>query len=1373
MTEERHTKTFTAHPGSKLWLVKLATLENSEKKTQSPNEDNVSEAQTIPPDLAHQLNALNQLQAKYDRALHQLDTLRRQLYEDWYRYMLLAYPSDDEALNYEDIRQSPDVDHIIAYIKELDIKPLQQLMENTGFVNSYDNHSKPIVVSPPTGTKASTPSLSSTDRWHCDWSLQVTGSVQSLANELKGAITQLCTNLNAHNQAQAVPNHKNQWSLNHTVGPRFWSPNEPVVLLSHLTPSDRHGQDDRFTDDKRLICPLVSNIVFPPPDLQASQADNISLVAEIEQAKSDLRKAIDPLLSPHYRQKRSSQAHPFLLEWQANLASVRPTAYRQNPDLPYQPDEIRNNWSLAETDAEVIERENAPKGAERTISFTGNSLLLDYAGGVMDQAVEAYLIESLEDYFTEYKIATADQKQHIRAEIGVVRNWLVRRQSMDELDAIANELSEINSVYSDALYGIPLNGLLNGFIGKGIENFLTDKHPGKSIDEIIEQLRPLLVVSPAANSPDAITELPDSLDNVLPYLLGLSPTQTQEFIKQFQAKAKDPKKKLAADTFLTPQRWAVVLRYAEALGYIASQFIAEGGTEEQVHYRENVLWRPLVMGIPDGGCLASGILSIANCATQTELSQIELSNALIGDILNTRKIKPIESLNQLASLRHFNATQMAHFLYYSQDKNKFKFTVDWGRDKFNGLNEQGHYWVEPRLIAFDAWQTLIKNPGLLTLSLHGFNNALLSKQSTWQLPVADPLGFPAYRAFSERTIKPIVGRQTAAPLPNTPFSPIRGGHLNLQRLRLVDTFGQYEDLDTNVIRTTEQMRSSSVLPISLPPRLVQPARLNVRWLDADPSPNAPDREQQEWNDHPASSPICGWVLPNMLDASLMIYNQDGKALGSLDQTGQWRPKPGSNSIVIPEDIPNPHLQRMVLWLRDKAAADQDWQFIPDFVNTLETAMEYIDPDNFDQPPSLPVLMGRPLALVRVAISLEVQGSYAVQQSLAAFSETLKEVKPTLQKMKEMPGGQQVTLGSDSSISNPAMLKTQEFEQVRFPVRLGEHHRFQDGVVGYWPETARGKLSDRFYAPQSDLLPNEDATSHIRVYRRQDGAMNLWLALKDEPQMVSMLMDVQGSLHVTSGILPTKELIIPTDQVLPALRAIEVTFLTAPLLTARNEVQVNLPQLTGWQWSWVSREAGQWSTLTSMPRIDQAEVFKAFPKEGLTVWNGLLKSRVLTLLPGEPVQALYDAKQLDSALDLLCASSPRQLDPKRKKDVERFLQIQTRSIEPMQSEAKFNPQVLREGWLQLSPADLSSNALFNKADFQAEFGSDGDTLWQDLIKAEALTPFVPQNGKVSPKPSSAPGAVADNAVLNRAKLQEYLAKLVGDTSKKVAIAAFFR
>ena len=69
------------------------------------------------------------------------------------------------------------------------------------------------------------------------------------------------------------------------------------------------------------------------------------------------------------------------------------------------------------------------------------------------------------------------------------------------------------------------------------------------------------------------------------------------------------------------------------------------------------------------------------------------------------------------------------------------------------------------------------------------------------------------------------------------------------------------------------------------------------------------------NDHPASNPICGWVVPNYLDNSLMIYAVEGQALGYIDEGGQWRTFPGNRGPILPADIANAHVARLVQCLR--------------------------------------------------------------------------------------------------------------------------------------------------------------------------------------------------------------------------------------------------------------------------------------------------------------------------------------------------------------------------------------------------------------------------------------------------------------------------
>ncbi|MBV7335149.1 hypothetical protein KFU94_44305 [Chloroflexi bacterium TSY] len=1313
LEEERHTKSFTAHPGSMLWLVTLASQIAAEDHAPSDNEEPPVEL-SLPPDLAHELNELNALQSAYDQAQHAVTALRQQIYCDWYRYMLLAYPSDDDALDYEAVRLAPDIDGLIAYIRGKDVRPLEEAVQHAGRVDELDDHSAATGSAP-------------NQRWQCDWRLVVAGSVDSLARQLDRAIAKLCRDLNEHNLAQTHPNLENQWALARTVGPRFWSPNEPAILLAGLSASDRYGDDGRLSHDELLTCSFVSDVTFPPADLDVARSDNIATLAELETALTKLRAAVNPILSPYYRRGQFDPQHPFLLEWETELAQVRPDGYRRNPSLAYQPDEVRDHWRLTETDAELTGRGGEAADHERTLLFRGSNLLTDYAGQVMDGAVEAYLLNSLADYFTRYQIEPEQRKEHLRTYPAQARSWLVEDRSADDLKPAADALTTMGQTHKDTLFGI----LPKKRVATAIVQFLTHYHDPKNrplTDETRRHLSPLLVVllppeppkqtkpdDPKPEEPAAEPATPPAPEHVLPYLLGLSDKETETFVTEIK---KCLTGESAERTLITAERLVVLLRYADALGYVADAV-------DTANFRENVLWRPLVLGLPDGGSIAAALLSMVNRATSAQLTATGLSDLAVAEIVRARQIQPFESLNQLAGLRHVDAAQMSHLLYHIDDEDR-----PWKREHFNGLDDQGHYWVDPRLTAFDVWQSLSHSSGLLTVTLDGFNDALLSKERSWQLPVADPLGFAEYQAFSELTIKPLVGRQTQAPLPDTPFSPIRGGHFNLVGLRLVDVFGQVQSIETNQVRTTEQMTSRSTLPISLPPRLVQPARLNLRWLAAEPASSLPQPNEQEWNAHPAPSPICGWALPNMLDARLMIYSQDGLALGSLDQLGHWRPTPGAASYALPEDIPNRHLRRMVLWLRDKAAEADGDTFIPEFVDALESAMEYIDPDGFEQHQSLSLLVGRPLALVRASISLELQEPYAVQQSLLAFNQSV--------------GGRERS--------------TQGFETVRFPVRIGEHHRFHDGVVGYWMEeragSQAGRLSETMYAPQSDWISAEDHTDDIQIYRRKDGAFNLWLALDDAPQTISVLMDARASLHATSGILPTKELTIPVDQYLPALRAIQVTFLTAPVLSPRDTLQLGLPHLAGWRWSWIEQQDDRWSTMPSIPALDQADLRQAFGDDGPTLWRLLLATNLLTALPSDSSQAYYDAHQLEPSLDLLYGPGNTVTLKTERSDLKRFLEISVKAIESLSYEAHFGPQTLREGWLQLSPIRASSNGVFQEADFEAQLGAErGQKIWTELVSKKALTPFVPNGSE--PQNGTASNSLHGLAVLDAAKLRTAL------------------
>jgi hypothetical protein len=97
------------------------------------------------------------------------------------------------------------------------------------------------------------------------------------------------------------------------------------------------------------------------------------------------------------------------------------------------------------------------------------------------------------------------------------------------------------------------------------------------------------------------------------------------------------------------------------------------------------------------------------------------------------------------------------------------------------------------------------------------------------------------------------------------MSPVRAGAVRLTRLRIVDAFGQYRDVDLGCPIVPQRLRRDGDPGVpELPARLAQPSRLRMRWLPGD-------------DEGPA----------------LALYAADGSALGSLiPELRRMLPPPG-------------------------------------------------------------------------------------------------------------------------------------------------------------------------------------------------------------------------------------------------------------------------------------------------------------------------------------------------------------------------------------------------------------------------------------------------------------------------------------------------
>lgn len=431
-------------------------------------------------------------------------------------------------------------------------------------------------------------------------------------------------------------------------------------------------------------------------------------------------------------------------------------------------------------------------------------------------------------------------------------------------------------------------------------------------------------------------------------------------------------------------------------------------------------------------------------------------------------------------------------------------------------------------------------------ALSGFSAALLGHKQTMQLPVDSPLAFAAYHPFVEEVRRAVGRHNRIAPQPANGFHPLRAGALELAELRLVNSFGLVRDVPVDQVLATDVMfNSDKPKQVWLPPRLAQPARLNWRWLSADD-------DQIEMNSHPATTPVCGWLVPNNLDGSLLVYDGAGEALGILSWNDRWRPAPGAASAVDgPNQIANLHLQRVVRWL---LAGEEG--LLQSFISALDSALENIDPDGFARHEARALLMGRPLAVVRATLGLEQRGLPALNQDWNLFRESLASGRPDAAGVG----------------------------QLHVPVRLGEHRQLNDGLAGYWLENDQGALSSHFYSPQAAAFTSETIVTYEEQREGDKSAGDprlppLPIAIDDPPQALTLLVDPRGDVHATSGLLPTAALAIPPEQYAEALAALELNFRAMPILAARLPgqdtpvIRLPLPPEPGYTWSWVEQEAG--------------------------------------------------------------------------------------------------------------------------------------------------------------------------------------------------------
>lgn len=416
----------------------------------------------------------------------------------------------------------------------------------------------------------------------------------------------------------------------------------------------------------------------------------------------------------------------------------------------------------------------------------------------------------------------------------------------------------------------------------------------------------------------------------------------------------------------------------------------------------------------------------------------------------------------------------------------------------------------------------VKSGQTVGYSLSHFHSRLLMLAPGLHLPVKDLRRLLHLDGIPER----FLARQNSPLRPNPTqrlFAPLRSGRLTLESVTAIDIFGRAMDWPVAGLIKSFALQSgpSGAAEISLPPRIAAPARLSFRFDSGG------DREADGGHAH--SSALYGFIVPSPTEQSMLLGDRHGTVLGVLrveNNAVRFHQAPGS-----PSELP-PMLCALAKRFADAPAAD--------FIAMLDAINGEIGGARYGDSGCDPAsrLLGRPLALVGAALSLQLYGDTA-------------------------PRPQRLTNISDDDDGGLSLVET--------PVELGAKDRAFDGLAGYFDA-------------------DENGGTDFKTFHSVGGGQNrITVSIASPKRRLVMLVDPATPVHASTGVLPAKAVTLPAAHYRAALPKLEPMFLVGPLLTPRGAPDaLPVAQHGGgavWHWAQAPEYAGggvTWRTATALP-----------------------------------------------------------------------------------------------------------------------------------------------------------------------------------------------
>lgn len=353
--EARHEKGFNAIPAGCLWTVRQETESTLPANAADAHE---REQITLPEKIVHQLNEANSLQQAYDQAADEMESMRKQIFADWYKYMICAYPPEGSRDDY------PDIDEVKHYIEKKGIAPLERKIADTGSLTLQKDSLGKII----------------------DASSDSQSSIESLAVKLAQALKKLLKTIEAQNKVIAERSSnsiksdkkaKTIYTLKPVPAPRYWQPKEPVVLMTGkaVQPTSRHGQDGRLRpEDGLLDCQILSTKDTSVRDFIVSNSSEIKEYIDKIQQKNTKKESIA------FSTWGKPPWHPFLLEWEVEVFPIESQGNNLKSDSRnYKDNFIISHYTLSEKEPDLVKKQEVARAKAANV-YSGRSILTPHAG---------------------------------------------------------------------------------------------------------------------------------------------------------------------------------------------------------------------------------------------------------------------------------------------------------------------------------------------------------------------------------------------------------------------------------------------------------------------------------------------------------------------------------------------------------------------------------------------------------------------------------------------------------------------------------------------------------------------------------------------------------------------------------------------------------------------------------------------------------------------------------------------------------------------------------------------------------------------------------------------------------------------------------